>query len=229
MDYDFDKLKADVCAKFLEFLLTAKSNGRLKNPADEKYFANSLQNITNVLESEYSRFYECIPESERRKKREGDFKAWFAKFDILINKHFQEYPRYIENSSSTLNSDYWLVIDEYIRPFLDTTELEEPRVNIFKMISCTELVIMHRLPILHDDEQKQYFLNAMLALFIGKEMLSVYNGNCEVDFTNTIAEEDHFKWLQMVVCDPTYPYFLNAQTWRHFDTILHLQQIIGKA
>ena len=124
---------------------------------------------------------------------------------------------------------------EYLPYFKEYLENPEAKVNIFKIVSGTELAIIRAQPIIDDKEDKANELNAQLAFFSGLSMFNGWHRNeldmkdwndlpFEEDITESVYAfiEEHLIWLQLLNPQSQYPYFSNSQTWRLYYTILAL-------
>ena len=165
---EYEKVKQTIVSSFDEYLKGLASEQILRNPEDHKQFHQTINELEDFLDQENDKYCQPITEEERRKKREGDIEEWILKFSFIHREHFGHAPKFIDNAVSLLNKDYWIIIDEYIRPFLDKSEGNEHRINFFNIISCTELTIMYRLPVDHEHLDQQIFLNAIFAIMTGK-------------------------------------------------------------
>jgi hypothetical protein len=112
---------------------------------------------------------------------------------------------------------------EFFRDYLEP----ESKVNIYKIVSGTELAIIKIAPIQHDDEETKLALNAKLAFFAGFNILFGWAGYDNDKATYLFKDEDlgkfateHLTWLELLNPQVQYPYLSNAQTWRLLDLLL---------
>lgn len=90
-----------------------------------------------------------------------------------------------------------------------------PRVDRYKVISGTELCIIHLLPIKHDNYDTRRILNAYLAVYIGNSILADWEKIkvSKVSPTFRKIEKKHFLWLANFDPSTNYPVIRNSLFW----------------
>lgn len=171
--------------------------------------------------SEYAREIKKIIKNENAEdstqkisKKEEDFSFWFNAFKetYLINYGIELF--YLENAVSDVNSYYWELISEKVRPYSRSPFT----IDRHKMMSTTEMAVMFVLPIRHKDQYTKLKLNASLAMFCAKQILLTFlDGRINVTGPESFNREHH-AWLQ-VVSREGYPIFSNAATWFLFEEL----------
>ena len=140
-----------------------------------------------------------------------------------IFDEFQEsYPTVVFTKDAAKNvcEVYFNYLD-FFQNYLET----EPKVNIYKIVSGTELAIVKILPIEHDDEDEKLAVNAQLAFFAGFNILFSWEGYDNRKATYLFEDlsdfvTEHLTWLELLAPQVQYPYLSNAQTWRLLDLLL---------
>lgn len=156
----------------------------------------------------------------RIEKRRAEIDSYLKRFkQYLLNQDLLEI-EYKSDSVNLINDLYWRYADEIIR-----LKLDSKRIQHFKIIACTELVVLIISPIQHKEPNYEKLLNSRLALFISLEILVNWHQN-DVDFKeyervfndDDIKQivEEHMNWLYQT--DPNFynPIFANGQFWRLF-------------
>ncbi len=153
-------------------------------------------------------------------------KDFFDKRKDELQKIFDEfqesYPSIIFTKDAAKNVcevyfNYLDFFQNYLEP--------KSKVNIYKIVSGTELAIVRVSPIEHDEMDEKSVLNAQLAFFVGFNILFSWAGydNNKADYLFKNLSDfvtEHLTWLELLNPQVQYPYLSNAQTWRLLDLLL---------
>jgi hypothetical protein len=175
-----------------------------------------------------------VNEREKKKaKRLETFIAWIADFKALSQENGIALS-FIDSAAEILNDVYWILVDNYVRPLVTDERNQENHdqfIGRFKIISATELAIVHVQPILDSDERVERKLNASFAYWVGLNILKTFNPDVNektFGFVDNYKEniegidpseiqtiqEDHVTWLELLDPQVSTPIISNAQTWR---------------
>lgn len=159
--------------------------------------------------------------SVAKEKRRNEFEQWA---NICITELNQQLEGVIELSAPSsdvfdeLNSTYWELLEETVRPRIKSREAgKEVVVDRHKIASLTELLLVHYRPFKHlrIDPALENSLNARLANFVAESIVGGWNpevvGNLAV--SDSFSSE-HLAWLRNSAFDTrSASIFSNAATW----------------
>jgi hypothetical protein len=170
---------------------------------------------------------------KKRAKRLEAFVAWIGDFKTL-SQNIGIDLIFIDNAAEILNDVYWTMVDNYVRPLVTDTNKQNNYdlfIGRYKIISATELTIVHVQPIKDDEEQIERKRNAAFAYWVALHLLKAFNQDIKPEtfgFVDNYKEEikgvdpsemqtiqeDHVTWLELLDPQVSTPIISNAQTWR---------------
>lgn len=170
----------------------------------------------------------------KKAKRLTAFHGWVRDFSTLSQESSISIV-FIDNAADILNDIYWTLLENYVRPLVNSSITTDDDNDVFigryKIISATELSIVHVQPIKHDNVEAERKLNASFAYWVGLHVLRAFNPTINektYGFVDNYKEEiegidpreiqtiqeDHVTWLELLDPQISTPIISNAQTWR---------------
>lgn len=176
------------------------------------------------------------PKKPAHRKRLREWENWLELFRQKIDKKHKY--SYIPNAAWLLNSLYWQIAEQYIRPLLSPAHKneEEHRIHQYKIISASEITVMMTEPIKMNDPELERKYNAFLAWFVATQILENWDTGSLIKITsehiNKVSgfkehitkkklypetfRHEHINWLINLNPSSDKTFFVNAQCWRLF-------------
>lgn len=159
-----------------------------------------------------------------QEKRLGEILSWLDYFKEQTETMGRGTVMYRKNAQQQMNDLYWKLVEERVRPYIEPPDPLNirtlPLIHHSKIIAVMEFVVMSYLPVLHVNKNERIKLNAILALFIAKQIIFSWNRKhirkqCPDLFP---FEQEHLTWLRLKKISQ-FPIFSNASTWFLYDAL----------
>lgn len=162
--------------------------------------------------------------SEEQAKRLLEINSYLDFFKKTESKIGNEVS-YVDDAGELITALYYRYADDAVRPVLEN---EKARIQVYKIVSNTELSVMRIMPIINENPDESLRINAKLAFFLAISLLMEWlelNGDKCAEILKKDNElrafvDEHIKWL--VLLEPQFynPIFSNSQVWRLFHYLL---------